>query len=137
VSAPVVDAQPYADAVKAAMAAQSIPYAEGRKPASVPVGSPYVVGWFDPGRVENRSLRSRDGFSVVVVLQSYGSSPDSVRFAVRKGRMAIASLAGTAAGDRVILPPSHEPPPPMERDDDASPPLWWQSDEWRLRTSPA
>lgn len=136
-TAPVVDAQPYADAIKTAMAAQGITYAEGKKPASVPLGTSYIVGWLDSGRVENRSLRSRDGFSLVVVLQSYGLSPDSVRFAVRKGRAAIASLAGVTAGSRVILPPSNEPGPPMERDDDVNPPLWWQSDEWRLRTSPA
>lgn len=131
----VVDAQPYADAIKAAVDAQGIPYAEGRKPAGLGTGVPYIVGWLDSGRVENRSLRSRDGFSLVVVLQSYGFSPDSVRFAVRKGRAAIASLAGATVGGRVVLLPSHEPAPPMGRDDDADPPLWWASDQWRFRTS--
>jgi hypothetical protein len=30
------------------------------------------VWWLDAGTVEDRSLRSRDGFSLVLVLQCYG-----------------------------------------------------------------
>jgi hypothetical protein len=137
VTIPVVDAQPYADAIEAAVTAQGVAYAEGRKPDGVPAGHPYIVGWLDAGTVGNRSMRSRDGFSLVVTLQCYGSSVDSVRFAVTRARAAVASLSGAAVGGRVLLVPSHEPSPPMDRDDDADPPIWWQSDEWRFRTSPA
>lgn len=132
----VVDAQPFADVIGAALDAQGIAHAEGRKP-TVAAGLPYVVWWLDAGSVEDRSLRSRDGFSLVLVLQCYGFNPDAVRFAVRKGRAAVAGLAGAVAGDRVLMVPEQTPPPPMTRDDDADPPIWWQSDEWRLRTSPA
>jgi hypothetical protein len=135
VTVPVVDAQPFSDAIKTAMTAQGITYAEGKRPASVPAGASYIVGWLDSGRVEDRSLKSRDGFSMAVVLQAYGLSPDSVRFAVRKGRSAIASLTGVTAGSRQILPPSHLTGTPMQRDDSVNPPLWWTTDEWRLRTA--
>lgn len=130
------DAQPFADAIKAAMSAQSIAYAEGKKP-TVAAGAPYIVGWPDSGRVFDRSLVSRDGFMVTVVLQAYGASPDSVRVAIRKGRAAIESLTGDTVGDRVVLPPSHEVSPPMQRDDTGTSPLWWQPDIWRIPTSPA
>ncbi len=132
-TAPVVDAQPLIDAVKAAVT--GIAYAEGKKP-TVAAGLPYVVAWFDGGTVENRSLRSRDGFSLVATFHCYGSSPDAVRFAVRKVRAAVLSLFGDAVGGRTVLMPEHLPPPPMDRDDDLQPPLWWQADEWRLRTTP-
>ena len=133
---PVVDAQPFADAIKAALTAQDIAHAEGKKPA-VAAGVPYIVWWLDPGTVTDRSLRSRDGFSLSLVLQHYGNSMDAVRIAVRRGRAAVFSLAGQTAGDRVFLMPSHGSPPPPDRDDKVSPPIWWQTDDWRLPTSPA
>jgi hypothetical protein len=71
------------------------------------------------------------------VLQSYGSTPESVRIAVRQGRAAVFSLFGLTVGGRTVQMPSHTPPPPMQRDDDVQPPIWWQSDEWRIRTTPA
>ena len=133
---PVVDVQPFSDAVEAALNVQGIAHAEGKKP-TVAAGLPYIVWWLDPGTVTDRTMASRDGLSVVLVLQSYGLSPDSVRVALRKGRVAMASLVGDTVGAWVLLPPEHTPGPPMQRDDDADPPIWWQSDEWRLRTSPA
>jgi hypothetical protein len=136
VTLPVVDVKPVADAIAAALTAQGLAHAEGKKP-TVAAGRPYVVWWLDPGTVSNRSLASRDGLTVVVVLQCYGLTPDSVRFAVRKARQAVASLAGETVGDRVFRLPEHVPGPPMDRDDDADPPIWWQSDEWHLPTSPA
>lgn len=134
---PVIDLQPLVSAVKAAMQDEGIAYDEGRKPSGVTTGRPYVVGWFDQGLITDRSLRSRDGLVVVLVLQSYGFSPDSVRVAVRRSRVALAGLIGDTVGAFVLLPPEHRPGPPMQRDDAADPPLWWQSDEWLLRTSPA
>lgn len=132
----VVDAQPFADAIKAAMQAQGITYAEGKKP-TVAAGLPYVVGWLDQGTVDDSSLRMRDGWTLTVVLQSYGLAPDPVRVAVRKSRAAMFSLAGSTVGGRRVGLPVHVPPPPLQRDDDADPPIWWQSDEWRIPTTPA
>jgi hypothetical protein len=134
VTIPVADAQPLYAALAAAITAQGIAYAEGKKP-TVTAGSPYIVAWFDSGSVENRSLQSRDGWSTSVTLQSYGATPESVRVAVRKGRAAVLSLAGVTVGGRTVQMPSHSPPPPMSRDDDADPPIFWQSDEWRIRTA--
>jgi hypothetical protein len=57
--------------------------------------------------------------------------------ALRKGRTAVAALAGSTVGGQVLLVPSHGVPPPMQRDDSGTSPLWWQTDEWRLPTSPA
>lgn len=128
------DPQPFADAIEAAMAAEGVAYAEGRKPA-VANGLPYVVGWMAPGRIFDASLRARDGFALTLVLQCYGLSMESVRVAVRKARAAVASLNGTSVGDRVVLRPYQDEPPPPQRDDDADPPLWWQSEVWRLPTS--
>jgi hypothetical protein len=136
VSVVVVDAQPFADAIKSAMQAQSIAYAEGRKPAVAP-GLPYVVGWLDPGTVSDSSLRGRDGWSLIVVLQSYALAPDSVRVAVRKSRAAMFGLNGATVGGRLIGLATHVTPPPMQRDDKADPQIWWQSDEWHLPTTPA
>jgi len=133
-TSPVVDGQPLAAALTEAMTAQGIAYAEGRKPTVAP-GLPYIVGWFDAGTVEDRSLRSRDGWSTALVLQSYGATPESVRLAVRKGRTAVLGLTGAVVGGRTVLMPSHSEPPPMQRDDNVDPPIWWLSDEWRIRTS--
>jgi hypothetical protein len=134
VTVPVIDAQPLITALAAALSAQGVAFGEGKKP-TVAAGSPYIVGWFDSGTIENRSLRSRDGWSTAVVLQSYGSTPESVRIAVRKGRAAVFSLFGQAVGSRTVLMPEHLSPMPMQRDDDADPPIFWQSDEWRIRTT--
>jgi len=132
VTAPVVDAQPFADALKAALTATGIAHAEGRKP-TVGAGLPYIVWWLDPGTVTDKTMQGRDGFELVVVFQSYGSSVDAVRFAVSRGRTAAMSLFGAAVGGRRVQMPENIPAPPMARDDDVSPPLWWQSDEWRYR----
>lgn len=132
----VVDVQPYAAAVADALTTQGVDHAEGRKPAGV-AALPYIVWWLDGGTVSDRSMRSRDGFSVVLTLQCYGLTPEAVRVALRKGRAAVATLPGLPVDGRVLMMPSHTPGPPMDRDDDADPPLWWQSDEWRLPTSPA
>lgn len=132
----MIDPQPFAAAVKSAVEAQSIAYAEAKKP-TVAAGAPYIVGWPGSGLVFDRSLLSRDGFSVDVVLHAYGGSPDSVRVAVRKGRTAIESLSGDTVGGRVVLPPVHQSSPPMQRDDTGTSPIWWQPDYWRIPTSPA
>jgi hypothetical protein len=134
VSFAVVDAQPFADAISTALTAQGIAHAEGRKPTVGP-NLPYVVWWLDTGTITDRSLRSRDGFELVLVLQCYGFGPDAVRFAARNARTAVSALAGVSAGGRMLMVPEQSPSPPMSRDDKADPAIWWQSEEWRLRTS--
>ena len=126
----VVDPQPLIAAVKAAVA--GVAYAEGKKP-TVAAGAPYVVAWFDAGTVGNRSLRSRDGFSLVGTFNCYGSTPESVRIAVGKVRAGVMSLFGDVVAGRTVQMPEHLAGPPMQRDDDVAPPLWWQTDEWRFR----
>lgn len=132
----VVDAQPLVDAITEAITAQGLAVGDGEKPAAA-VGRPYVVAWFDSGTVEDRSMRSRDGFSLVGSFQVYGFDPDSVRWAVGKLRAAVLGLHRASVTGRNVLMPEHLAGPPMSRDNAADPPLWWQVDEWRLRTSPA
>lgn len=132
----VVNPKPITDAIAAAMTGQGIAYDLGRKP-TVASGAPYVVGWPDGGTVADSSLLMRDGWTLVIVLQCYGTSPDSVWVALRKSRAAMFSLARATVGGRLIGLPQHSTPPPLQRDDNPSPPLWWLSDEWRVPTSPA
>jgi hypothetical protein len=106
VTVAVVDAGPYAEAIKAALTAQDIAHAEGRKP-TVGAGLPYVVWWLDAGRVTDSSLLSRDGFQLTAVFQCYGLSPDAVRFAVHKARLGVMSLVGDAVGGRTLCMPEH------------------------------
>jgi hypothetical protein len=132
--ASVVDAGPLIKAITDAVAANGVLIAEGMKPVNV--GSkPYVVAFFDAGTIGDRSLKSRDGFSVYASFQCAGLSPESARFAVTKLRQAVLGLFNTTVGDRRLLMPSHEFGGPMDRDDDADPVLFVQIDEWRFRAS--
>lgn len=130
----VIDAQPLVDAITTAITAQSLAVGDGEKP-TVAAGRPYVVAWFDSGAVENRTLLSRDGFSLVASFQVYGFDPDAVRVAVRKLRTAVLGLHLTFVTGRKVQMPEHLAGPPMARDDAADPALWWQYDEWRFRIS--
>lgn len=131
---PVVDAQPLVDAVRAAVAAQQVAVDVGQKP-TVAAGKPWVVMWPDSGAVVDRSLRSRDGFTMRVSFQCFGLSPASALWAVRRVRVAVLGLAEqTVAGRIVRLPSLMESPPPLTRDDDVNPPIWMQYDEARFRT---
>jgi hypothetical protein len=132
VTAPTVDASPLIDAIKAAVTSAGVAIAEGRKPASVGT-RPYIVAFFDAGTVDDRSLRSRDGWSMYCSFQCAGLTPESARFAVRKLRDALLGLHLTVIGGRTVQMPVHEFPAPMTRDDDADPVLFIQIDEWRLR----
>lgn len=131
----VVDPQPLIDAAKAAIAAQGLAVGVGVKPA-VASGLPWAVMWPDAGNVTDRSLRSRDGFTLTLPVQCYGLSPASAAVAVRKVRTAIEGLGRQAVGGRTVQPPSHQPPPPLTRDDDADPPVFMHYDEWRITTTP-
>jgi hypothetical protein len=136
VTAPVVSAQPLVAAIKAAVEAQGVPLGDGRKPADVG-NEPWVVAWFDAGTVSDRTLRSRDGWSVVGVFRCCGLSPEAARVASRALRTALLGLHRATVDGRVLLMPENLASPPMTRDDDVSPPLFVQVDEWRFRTTPA
>lgn len=133
-TAPVVDARPLIEAIEAAVEAQGLPIGNGRKPAASP-GDAYVIGWFGSGTITDRSLRSRDGFSLPVTFQVYGFDPDSIQWAIPRLRTAVLGLHGAVAGGRKLLMPVHSPGPDMDRDDDVDPPIFWQVDEWRFPTS--
>jgi hypothetical protein len=133
-TAPVVDAQPLIDAIKAEVTAAGVAIAEGKKP-TVSAGRPYIVAFYDSGAVDDRSLRSRDGWAMVGSFQCAGLSPESARFAARKLRGALLALHGATFGDRALQMPAHLGPLPMQRDDDAEPVLFIQIEEWRLRLS--
>ncbi len=134
-TAPVVDAGPLIDAVKAAVTGAGVLIAEGRKPANVGT-RPYVVAFFDSGTVGDRTLLSRDGWSLYCSFQCAGLTPESARFAVTKLRGAIRSLHLAKVDGRTVQMPVHEFPAPMTRDADGDPSLFIQIDEWRLRTTP-
>lgn len=131
-TSPVVDAQPLVDAVKAAIAAQGVAVGDGDKPA-VGAGRPWVVMWPDGGTVENRSLASRDGFSMVVTFHSYGLDPKQVRAADARLRAAVLGMHLDTVDGRTVQMPEHLIGVPMSRDDNADPRLWVQVDEWRFR----
>lgn len=132
-TAPVLDAQPVIDAVRAAIAAHGVAVDIGRKP-TVGAGLPWLVLWPDPGSVTNQSMRSRDGFSLVVSMQGYGLSPASALWAIRRARTGVLGMAHESVGGRTVGVPSLlESPPPLSRDDDADPPIFMQYDEARFR----
>ena len=130
----VVNAQPLVDAIEAAVTAQGVAIGNGEKP-TVAAGKPWVVHWMDAGTVDDRSMRSRDGFLLTAPFQVYGFDPDSIRIAVRKVRAAILGLHGMTVDGRTVQRPVHEPSPLMSRDDDADPEQWMQYEEWRIRTT--
>lgn len=132
----VVDGQPLVAAIASAVTTGGVAFGDSTKPANVGA-KPYVVGFFDSGSVENRSLASRDGWSTVGTFHCVGLSPEAARIAVRRLRAVLLGLHRQVIGGRVLLMPEHLAAVPMQRDDDADPTLFIQIDEWRLRTSPA
>lgn len=134
-TATVVDASPLIAELKNRVTSAGVAFGEARKP-SVAAGRPYVVAFFDSGTIDNRSLSSRDGWSLYCSFQCAGLTPESTRFAVTKLRGAILSLHLAQVRGRTVLMPVHEFPAPMTRDDEADPPLFVQIDEWRIRTTP-
>lgn len=133
-TAPVVDARPLVDAIEAAVIAGGVLFGDGVKPANVGT-KPYVVAFFDGGTVDDRSLKSRDGWVLTGTFHCSGLTPDSARIAVRGLRSAILGLRGAVIDGRTVQMPVHLTGAPMTRDDDADPPLFIQVDEWRIRTS--
>ena len=135
-TAPVVDAQPIIAAIKAAVTASGVLFSEGVKPPGIG-NRPYIVGFFDSGTIDNRSLAGRDGFSLVGTFHCAGLTPESARVAVRRLRSAVLGLHLTVAGGRQFQRPEHLVGLPMQRDDDADPALFIAVEEWRFRATPA
>jgi hypothetical protein len=131
-----VTAQPLVAAIASGMTSAGVAFGDGVKPA-VSGTKPWVVGWFDAGTIDNRSMRSRDGWSCVATFHSFGLTAESARIANRALRTVVLGLHRAAVGGRVLLMPENLVSVPMSRDDDVDPPLFLQIDEWRFRTSPA
>lgn len=134
-TAPVVNASPLIDAIKTAVTTAGVAFSEGRKP-TVDAGKPWIVAFFDAGQVEDRTLLSRDGWSMIGSFQCAGLTPESARFAARKLRGALLGMRGQVFDGRALHLPSHLGPLPLQRDDDADPVVFIQIDEWRFRTTP-
>lgn len=133
-----MNAGPIVAAVKAAVesgGASGVPFGDGVMPSNATTR--YIVAWFDPGRVDDRTLRSRDGWSAVGTFHCYGLTPDAARFANDKLTVAILGLHLQTVGGRVLLMPEQVSTVPLQRDDDADPPVFDAISEWRFRTSPA
>lgn len=130
----VVDPQPVVAAVKAAVEALGVAFGDAQKPTAL-AGRPYVVAWFDAGTVDDRSLLSRDGWSIVGTFHSVGLTPEAARIAARAVRTAVLGLHRTVIGGRGVLMPENLSSLPLQRDDDVNPPIFDQIDEWQIRTS--
>jgi hypothetical protein len=119
----VVDPQPLVLAVKAAVEAAGVAFGDGAKP--VVTGSrPWVVAWFDAGQVDDRSLRSRDGWSMVGTFHCLGLTPESARIAARALRGALLGLHLASVGGRTVQMPENVTSLPLQRNDDVNPPLF-------------
>jgi hypothetical protein len=135
VTVPTLDAQPLITALKTALNTAGVALGDGVKPSTT--SSRYIVAWFDAGTVEDSSLRSRDGFSLVGTFHCYGTTPEAARFAYDALTAAVLGLRGATVGGRVLLMPEQLTSLPLQRDDKLSPPLFDAICEWRFRTSPA
>lgn len=127
-------AQPLVAAISAGLTAAGVAFGDGKKP-TVAAGKPWVVGWFDAGTVDNRSLRSRDGWVCVGTFHSFGLTPESARIANRALRSVVLGLHLTTVGGRVVQMPENLVAVPMSRDDDADPAVFLLIDEWRIRVA--
>lgn len=123
--------QPLWDAIRADITAAGVACAIGQKPSTATTR--WVVLWPDAGTVTDKSLKSRDGFDVLLALHAYGLSPEAAGFALRKARAAVQAQAGEVFDGRTAQPPVNELGRLLDRDDDADPPVFWHYDEWRFR----
>lgn len=128
---------PLVAAVDAALTAVGVPFGDSDKPTDSQSGKPYVVGMFDSGRVTDRTMLSRDGASVWMVLHTYALSPDGVRIGRRLALSAVFGLAGAQVGRWTVHVPVHTATISIERDDRVNPALYWQSDDFTLRLTPS
>lgn len=136
-TAPPVNVNPLVDALRSSLAAVGVPFGDSNRPSDVTIGKPYVVAFFDGGRVWDRSLLSRDQVSLSVVFFTYAETPGSARVGRSKLIAAIESLAGQTFGGWVCHLPVHVETLPMEREDKVNPPLYWSTDDFMFRMTPA
>lgn len=130
----IVNPQPVIAAIKAAVEGAGFAFGDSRKPAVVGT-KPWVVAWFDAGIVEDRTMRSRDGWSMVGTFHSVGLTPEAARIAARAVRNAVLGLHLAVIDGRTVQMPENLSSLPMQRDDDVDPPIFDQVDEWRIRTT--
>lgn len=132
-----VNINPLVAAIDAALTAVGVPFGDSNRPADVVADRPYVVGFFDGGRVWDKSMLSRDQVSLSAVFHSYALSPDAVRVGRAKTITAVFGLAGSIYGGWRVHLPVHTAALPIEREDKLSPPLYWQTDDFMFRLTPA
>lgn len=128
--------QPLVAALKAAIESgdtAGVPFGDGKKPDTS--STRYVVAFFDGGRVEDRTLRSRDGWSTVMTAHCYGPSPDGARYAYEHLQWSVLGLRGQVIAGRPLLMPEQLTALPLQRDDSTDKPLFDQISEWRFRTA--
>lgn len=135
--AATVNINPLVAALDAACTSRGVPFGDSNKPTDVVPDSPYVVCHTDGGLLTDKSLRSRDGIRVSLVLHTYAWSPDGVRAGRRKVIDALYSVVGSALGGWIVNVPVHQEALPIEREDQPNPPLYWQTDAFTVRLSPA
>lgn len=136
-SSPVLDINLLVAAIDTAITAAGIPFGDSNRPVDVVTGKPYVVGFFNGGRVTDHTMSYRDGADVWMVLHTFGYSPDSVRVGRRRTLSAVFDLAGQVTGGWVVHTPVHSAALSIERDDRTTPTLYWQPDEFTIRLTPA
>lgn len=110
-------------------------FGSSRKPADATTR--YVVADFDAGRVEDSSLRARDGWTATGTFRCYGQSDDAAWHADEVLKAAVLGLTGTTVGGRKLLRPYQLDTVPIKRDDTLSPPLYEAVSVWRFPTSHA
>lgn len=134
---PVVNISPLVAAVDAAVTAAGVPFGDSDKPADFAADKPYVVGFFDGGKIVDLSLKDRDGLEVHAVFHTYALSPDGVRIGRKRLISALYGLARSSQGGWLVHVPVHQAALAIDRDDRTIPTLYWQSDEFTIRLTPA
>lgn len=127
-------AQPLVAAIAAGLTSAGVAFGDGRKP-TVAAGKPWVVGWFAP-TIDDRSLRSRDGWVCVVTFQCFGLTPESARIASRAVSSVLLGMHRTTVGGRTVQLPENLSSV-QGRDDDTEPPTHMVAEDWRIRTTAA
>lgn len=122
-------------ALDAAVTAAGVAFGSSKKPADATTR--YVVADFDSGRVEDSSLRARDGWTATGTFRCYGQTDLAAWHADEILKVAILSLRGTTVDDRVLGMPLQLDAVPIQRDDDTSPPLYAAMSVWRFPTTQA
>lgn len=133
----VLDVNQLVSALDTAVTAAGIPFGDSNRPTDVVQDQPYVVAFFDGGRIFDRTLVGRDGVELSLTLSTYAWAPDSVRVGRRKAVNAVFGLARTTVGTWRVHTPVHSAALAIEREDKLTPPLYWQTDDFTILLTPA